>query len=198
MADGKDFEFIFYLDDDALETSLPAEMKELHAVVGSRIVLSQMWNECAKVARGDILMHCGDDIVFASHGWDTLVENAFNNQPDKILFVHGRDGFHEDRFGTHGFIHRKWMETVGYFVPPYFSCDWNDTWLNDVANMLGRRHYIEAIYTEHMHPDFHKREKDQTDLDRIDRGQRDGVMALYQEKLPEREADAAKLRAVMR
>ena len=94
-------------------------------------------------------------------------------------------------FGTHGFIHRNWVDTVGYFVPPYFSSDYNDTWLNDVANMIDRRIYVD-IKTEHMHPAFNKGPMDQTHIERLQRHQEDNVDALYATKLPERQADADK------
>jgi hypothetical protein len=110
--------------------------------------------------------------------------------------VHGYDGHQPKTFGTHGFIHKLWVEAVGYFVPPYFRCDWNDTWLNDVANMIGRRHYVDIV-TEHLHPVWGTRLLDQTDQDRMAAGQADNVDQLYRDKLPEREADAAKLRRII-
>jgi glycosyltransferase involved in cell wall biosynthesis len=197
------FEFVFYVDDDdpaSVETL--AEYHDTYdrvtCITGERVVLSQMWNVCFAHARGDVLMHCGDDIVFRSPGWDRMVLDAFDGQPDRILFVHGRDGVHDANFGTHGFIHRRWVETVGYFVPPYFSSDWNDTWLNDVANMLGRRRFLPDLYTEHMHPVVGKAEWDLTHQERMARHTRDNVDVLYASLAQERAEDAEKLGAVMR
>lgn len=163
-----------------------------------RMILSQYWNECAKRAKGDILMHLGDDIIFRTMGWDTSVKEVFAEYPDNIVFVYGNDGsnVHDGNFGTHGFIHRKWMETVGYFVPPYFSSDYNDTWLNDVAKMIGRHRHIQ-ILTEHMHPDLKKAEYDDVYTERIERHQRDNVGQIYDTKHNERLEDAEKLRSVM-
>lgn len=187
-------EFVVYRDND--DTSEYEYPRNKTIWEGERIVLSEMWNECAKKATGDILMHAGDDIVFKTQGWDTQVIEAFEQFPDKIAFVHGDDGFHGAAFGTHGFIHRNWMEAVGYFVPPYFSSDYNDTWLNDVANMIGRRVYI-PIVTEHMHWTFNKGPKDQTHLDRLERHQKDNVAQIYQDTLGKRMNDAEKLKCVM-
>lgn len=165
---------------------------------GDRVVLSEMWNECYEKAKGDILMHCGDDIIFRTYGWDTKVVEEFNRYPDNIVFVFGNDGSpHNGKFGTHGFIHRKWVETVGYFVPPYFSSDYNDTWLNDVARIIGRHNHID-ILTEHMHPDLGKGPLDQTHVDRLERHRRDNVAQIYADKLVERQKDAEKLMGVMR
>lgn len=164
-------------------------------IKGPRDVLSKLWNECHKVAKGPIFMHCGDDIRFRTPGWDRIVKDKFNEFPDKIVFLYGDDGFWTD-FGTHGFIHKNWTEAVGYFVPPYFSCDWNDSWLNDVAKMIGR-HVKIPIMTEHMHFAFSKREKDEVDKERETRGSEDNVQELYNSKSAERERDAEKLRKVI-
>ena len=191
-------EFVFYIDSDddtygdlsVLASKFNCDIKQ---VSGERIVLSQMWNECYKVCTGDILMHCGDDLRFRSENWDTVVRDKFNEFPDKIAFVFGNDGiWTPGEFGTHGFIHRNWAETVGYFVPPYFSSDYNDTWLNDVARGVGRWFYVD-IYTEHLHPTVGKSAWDQNHQDRLKRHASDNVAMIYKAKLKERMSDVAKL-----
>lgn len=161
-----------------------------------RTVLSKYWNMCYERAKGDILQHCGDDLVFRTNGWDTVVKNTFDEYPDKIVFVFGDDGHWKNTFGTHGFIHRKWAETVGYFVPPYYSSDYNDTHLNDVARAIGRHHYID-ILTEHMHPAFNKAEWDENHMERLERHRRDNVGLLYEMNAHERARDAKVLQEVI-
>jgi hypothetical protein len=142
-------------------------------------------------------MHCGDDIVFRTPGWDMLVREAFASSQDKILLVHGDDcSPNTDALATHGFLHRTWVETVGYFVPPYFSSDWNDVWLTEVADQIGRRVKI-PIVTEHLHYAFGKAERDQNTDEREERGRRDGVVEIFEKTAHERAADAQKLMAVM-
>jgi hypothetical protein len=197
-------ECVFYFDDDDKTSrtlrSDPAvfDGKRTVPVVGPRTVLSESWNRCADVAKGDILHHCGDDIVFRTRDWDELVEREFAATPDRILLVYGRDGIHDSNLSTHAFVHRRWVEALGYLCPPYFSSDWNDTWLFDVAGAIGRRRYLPELYTEHMHFSNGKAPLDQTHRERLERGARDNVAALYAEKALERQRDAAKLRAVMR
>ena len=191
-------EIIFYIDDDDDESlSKSRELSSHHnvrSIVGKRIVLSQMWNICHQHAVGEIFMHCGDDIIMRTSGWDSIVFNAFEEIHDKIAFVYGDDmnpGVIPN-FGTHGFIHRNWTDTIGYFVPPYFSSDWNDTWLNDVAKMLNR-HYQIPIQTEHMHPGAGKGVYDITHKERLERGRRDKVEQMYYAYHHERVRDAEKL-----
>ena len=190
----KDIEFSVYVDDDDQESAEVAQNLNVVVTVGPRVVLSEMWNVACKAASGDIFMHCGDDIIFRTPGWDQIIEKEFDKVPDKILFVHGDDlSGNAHNGGTHGFLHKNWVDVIGYFVPPLFSCDYNDTWLNWVADKIGRRVYVPAVVTEHMHPSFYKAELDETHLERISRGQRDDVVALWESTKPLRELDAYKL-----
>lgn len=187
-------EMVIYIDQDDKTYNLKEIRKAgVKVINGPRIVLSQMWNECYKRAQGPIYGHMGDDVIFRTKGWDTRVREAFEQFGDRIAFVYGDDGSPGGKdFGTHGFIHQKWIDTVGYFVPPYFSSDWNDTWLNDVSEMIKRHIYID-ILTDHMHPAFHKGPMDETHEERLTRGRDDDVGAIYGSKRDERETDAGKL-----
>ena len=192
-------EFVFREDDDACG-SVPADIMSLASVTvlcDSRTVLSSLWNECAEAATGDIMMHCGDDIVFQSKNWDTIISNEFQKHSDGILLAYGNDLLHGEKLSTHGFIHRNWVSAVGYFTAPYFSCDYGDTWLFDVAGLIGRRAYLPEVITEHMHPSVGKAEWDLNHQERVARGAHDNVEQVYRDKLPERKHDAEKLRAVM-
>lgn len=201
-SDISSIEFVIYTDgDDKSNNDVFQEYKDkvsIRHISGPRIVLSEMWNRCYENASADIFMHCGDDIRFRTKGWDDIVLSNFDRYPDKIVFLFGNDGVWEPgSFGTHGFIHRNWAEAVGYFVPPYFSSDFNDTWLNDVARMIGRHEYID-IYTEHLHPTANKHEWDQTHRERLERHEKDDCNNIYWSKADERQKDAEKLKYVMK
>jgi glycosyltransferase involved in cell wall biosynthesis len=189
-------EVVLYVDEDDQVSADMAEDLGWKYVQGPRICLSEMWNEAYKISTGDILMHAGDDIIFRTKSWDYHVVKAFSKFPDRLIFAHGDDGHWGKRFGTHGFIHKNWVDVVGYFVPPYFSSDYNDTWLNDVANRLGRRVYL-PIMTEHMHFLFGKAELDETHRERLDRHKRDNVGQLYDSLLPKRLEDVEKLKSAI-
>jgi len=185
-------EFVFYVDDDDDDTQKyfdSFEDSDIKFVHGPRIVLSETWNRCYDISSGDILFHCGDDIRFRTQGWDTIVRNKFSEFDDRIAFVFGYDGYGDPKNGgSHGFIHRNWVETIGYFVPPHFSSDYNDCWLNEVARIINRHFYVN-IYTEHLHPAAGKYIWDKTHIERLDRHDKDGVEALYKQLVNERESD---------
>ena len=118
-------EIVLYLDDDD-ETKLGYYGNLFTTyVVGPRITMTDYWNKCYEKCHGDIVMQMGDDVVFKTKGWDVMVEEEFAKWPDKIVLVHGDDldANFRSRFGTHSLVHRKWVETLGYFIPPYFSSE---------------------------------------------------------------------------
>ena len=165
LATGNNFEFVFYVDDDdSLSESginqLPPENTK--TVRGPRIPCGQCWNKAYEVCTGDIAMMCADDLLFHTPGWNNIVEAEFAAVPDKILFLFGNDGIQYEALGTHGFVHRRWVETLGYFTPPYFMSYYNDTWLDRLGRMSGRRKYLPNLNIEHIHPSVGKRPMDET------------------------------------
>jgi hypothetical protein len=189
-------EVVFYVDDDddTFPTALP--YSNWNAVRGPRIVMTDMWNKCAEKATGEILMQSGDDMLFKTKGWDEMVRRAFACFPDRLVLVHGDDGAHGNRFSTHSFVHRAWIDAVGYFLPPYFSSDFGDTWLNDVFNAVNRRICLPFV-TEHLHPMFGKGQWDKTHQERLERHKRDNPEELYRQLEPERIADIRKVAALL-
>jgi len=193
------FEFIICVDNDdpTRNQVLDQVTDDVRVVVTARQTLSKYWNECADHAKFDVLMQCGDDIIFQTDAWDIAVLRAFDDIPDKIALVHGDDGIQNGNIATHGFLHRRWMDTVGYFVPPYFASDYNDLWLTEVANALNRRVYLPNVYTEHMHPVIGKGPLDQTHQERLNRHVQENCDQVWRETEHLRRADVEKLRAVM-
>jgi hypothetical protein len=200
--DPQHLELVLYLDDDDptvdryLEQTLhwPTSIVEVR---GPRIVLSQTWNRCYEQAAGEILWHGNDDIRFNTQGWDRAIRQAFAEVADRILLVHGNDGIQGRNLATHGFLHRRWPETVGYFVPPHYASDYNDTHISEVADRLGRRRYLPELDIEHLHPVAGKAPLDQTHRDRLERHRLENVDVLYASKAHERVRDAELLRTVM-
>lgn len=166
-------------------------------VEGERSTLSGLWNECAVAADGSIFMQCADDIRFRTPGWPKIVTSAFREHPDKIAYVYGRDGIADERMATHGFMHRRWYEALGYFTWPEFSSDYGDLWNHTIAEKLGRLHYIPELYTEHLHPSAGKGEWDQTHQERMERDSVDKNAARWEQAQPDLEKAVETLRKVM-
>lgn len=182
-------------DDGAYQDYLKTEGVLFHQ--GPRLTHSDYYNKLAELASGDLLMMAGDDAIYRTPGWDAMVEEAFAACPDKILMVHGDDlGPNGKVFATHPIISRRWVDIVGRFTPPYFSGDWADTWLNDIANDLGRRLLLPFV-NEHMHWVWGKAEKDKTYADTDKRKFMDRTDVLYRDRIFERFAERDLLMAQM-
>lgn len=190
---------VVYVDEDDKETQRVCREHEdaIKMVVGPRVILTDCWNRCLPKAEGNILMQANDDIIFRTKGWDLMVEGAFAQCPDKILMVHGNDmGMHNERFGPHPFVHRRWVEVAGYFIPPYFWSEFGDTWLNDVFNGVNRRKYVPADI-EHMHYEFRKAPLDRTYQERLNKHATTNPAYTYGLKAEERSAQITKLAGLL-
>lgn len=183
-SDINNIELLIYIDDDD-EESIPAlqagaEKINLIAVQGNRLIGSQMYNELGKMATGDIIMFAADDIVFRTPHWDKIIQTEFDKYEDKILFVYGEDGYQHGRIGTHGFIHRYWMELLGYVLPPKLASAYTDEWITEIASRINRKNYKPDIIIEHLHPAVGKAPVDEVYQKRIEIA---GDLATYYKSL---------------
>jgi hypothetical protein len=192
-------EVVIYVDDDPeTEDYLLRDWPVVKRISGSKRLLSAYWNDCAAAATGDILMLANDDIVFHSEGWAVEVEKAFAESTDKILVVHADNGQpNAAEFCTHPFVHRRWYETVGYFVPPQFAGDYTDTWIWAVGAALKRLHYLPDVKIEHLHYLYQKSDYDETYASRVKMEQQSRYAQLFHELTARRMEDVEKLRKVM-
>jgi len=188
-------EIFVYIDEDDSISVNEAENLGIRYIIGKRKALSLCYNDLAKEASGEILMFGGDDIVFKLEGWDKIVIEKFSLFEDKVLFVTSWDGHEPGKLGTHGFLHRRWIDTVGYFLPPYFRSLCVDNWINDVAQALNRKLYLPEIIAEHIHYTTGTAKFDMTYADARLNYERDAFV--YTQTLEERIADVKKLKDVL-
>lgn len=199
-----DLAISFYVDDDDSSYTeefvkhqevrmQPAKVKFL---TGPRLVLSEAWNALWRNSTADILMHAGDDIVFRTEGWDDLVRSEFIRTPDRIALVYGDDSIQGERLATHSFVSRKSTEILGYFVPPYFKCDYNDTWLTELYTKANRKIYLPHMKIEHQH--FIKNPSLEDDTYREARQHLAEARKIWESTSAERNADAKKLLTYIR
>jgi len=192
-----------YLDDDDTEGIRGAQElndnypDNVYYLVGPRILMSQMPNELLKLTSDeDIIFLAGDDLVMRTDSWDQLVIEAFAKIEDRIALFYGVDGAesqHPADFATHPIIHRRWFDVLGYINPPYFSCDYADTWLNSLADAVGRK-YLLPIFNEHMHFTVGKSAFDSTYLEARKRFAEDNVPQQFTSLATTMEKDIQKLK----
>jgi glycosyltransferase involved in cell wall biosynthesis len=157
-SDPKLMEFAIKLDYDDT-TSFPIINKYEEKYPGSFRVLTsaransmgKVWNDCTKIATGELIMMGSDDFIYRTKGWDAVIRDLFTKSKDKILYVFGEDGIQHGRIGTHGVIHRKWLDIAGYYVPEELITHCHDLWLDFISMRIGRKIYVPSLVFEHCH-----------------------------------------------
>ena len=200
-ADRRDLvEICVYIDSDDEESKvfLEGQSNVKFTTSPTPLNLSQMWNYAyEKLATGDIIMLCADDLRFNTKSWDTIVRNKYQQSEDKLILVYGRDGIHDSNLSTHPFVHRRWIEISGFWLPPYFVSDYNDLWLFEVGKQLNRLQFCPDVYTEHLHHSVGKCSIDDTTQRRLDRHNTERPDILYNNTLHERQEQVRRLRSNM-
>ena len=157
VSDKNKIEFLIYLNDD--DSTLEQYKKLLdsnHYVIGPDQSTCFSWNQLANRSQGDIIMLAGDDMQFKTNNWDLEVEKAFGMFEDKICMIVPWDAntrnksanykektipviISDEPIGApHFFLHRNWINTLGYFAPPFFWHWYVDSYTQTVSRKLGR------------------------------------------------------------
>lgn len=142
-------EIILYLNDD--DPLLP-QYKDLidpeHYEIGPDRSPCYSWNLLADRAKHNILFLMGDDGEFVTENWDLKIIEKFNEYPDKIACVYPTNGAVSKNKNPHFCLHRNWVNTLGYFVPPQFWHWYVDTWTAKIAQQLNRYCLLEDVLVQ--------------------------------------------------
>ena len=145
-------EILFYVDND--DATFPKEIAELREVTvfrGPNIWISNAHNYLYVHSQGSIIFSAGDDMIFQTNGWDSIVREKFRLIPDGIGLVFGDDlGTHAGKIATHGFFHRNWVDALGTWVQPGRGSLW-DMWSTENATLLNRLFFVKELVIEHRH-----------------------------------------------
>lgn len=187
-ADPDNIEFVCYRDiDDKTKYEFVGNYIE---IIGKRVPGCDMLNDCQKIATGDIYMLMSDDFVFETKGWDKTVLDTFDKYPDKIVLVWLDDNCYRSRFAQSLFLHKNWVDTVGYFAAPYFATQYIDNWWNDIASIIGRKEFVRHFVVRHNWV-----ADDETHAEYMERSKQSKSRAFYNsmEMQEKRKIDAGKL-----
>ena len=140
---GMPIEIKLYLnEDDPLLSDYTNNLDSSMYTVGPNQSTSYSWNLMAEQAQFDILFLVGDDCNFVTQNWASKVLSAFGQYPDKIACVYPRAPSVSKYKSPHFCLHKNWITTLGYFLPPHFYHWYVDTWILEIAQQLGRHHLI--------------------------------------------------------
>lgn len=176
-------------DDPALEhyTYLQRNLRFIEIVKfqnnGKFLGLSTMWNKMAQCfpSTVDVFAMIGDDMVFMTKDWDENIIQEFQNGPkDNIMMVHCNDGMrgkgnkyeNVSPLPVNFFVHKNYVNTVGYFVEPYIENIHQDTWCQYIFSKVKRVKYKHDILIKHLHVSETKEKEDiiTTNLENLRKG----------------------------
>lgn len=158
-------EVLVYLDEDDPQRSAYPLMLIDEVLTGPSETLGKIWNQLARVAKGDLLMMANDDLVFATKDWDQrIIETIDRTRPaDDIFVAWADDGApNSAKRCTFPIVSRRWFELLGYLAPECFHFLWHDTWVGDIGKRLERTLPIADVLIEHRHFAFKKAAYDAT------------------------------------
>ncbi len=121
--------------------------------------LSIYWNSMVKKIDHEILAMVGDDMIFKTNDWDEKIINTFKDKKDNIHLVFCNDGMrgpgnkyeNAPPFPVNSFLHRDYIDTVGWYVQDIEPKGFQDTYLDKIFDILGRKIYYHDIIIKHMH-----------------------------------------------
>jgi len=145
-------------DDQCLEDykCLDFPRKDLISMhIGPRTIMSDMVNILYDQSKQEEIIYFGaDDLLMRTEHWDEVIRKGFDRFLDKLVLFFGRDDCESQHiskeFSSHPVIHRNFVDAVGYVSPPIFTCDFADTWINDIFKRIGRVEKL-PYYNEHVH-----------------------------------------------
>lgn len=175
-------ELSLYIDDDDIETikkyeKMKEKNKNVRAVIGPRpkSITEGLNLAYENSTSNNLFFMVGDDCSVKTQEWDRIVMEEFDKFDDKILLVYGYDGVQGRRMATQIFIHKNWIDALGYLMPPH---PMSDRWLSEVATGIDRRVYRRDLVLKHI---YKRTRGDKTHTDRL--GNRKADRRTYGSKL---------------
>ena len=162
---------------------------------GKFIGLGRIWNILANQCPDEIFGYLGNDMIFRTPNWDEIILNEFqtNCPEDKIQLIYCNDDHRPGDMCVNAFIHRRYMEVVGYFIREEFLINWSDRWLMQMFGAFNRLRYLSNVHIYHNHWVFGERKKDNT-AERMGAADQGGISdKLWPSLAPERVKEIEKL-----
>jgi hypothetical protein len=85
----------------------------------------------------EIYMITADDARYDTPGWDDLVRRKFSEYPDGVLLAFPHDPMSADT-STYPLFGWNWLRTLQMTFPGYFPFWFDDKWVNQIGQLVGR------------------------------------------------------------
>jgi hypothetical protein len=137
---GCEVEILLYLnEDDSKLKEYKILIDSKHYSIGPDRSPGYSWNLLAQQAKYDIIFLMGDDAYNTTDNWGEIVLKTFDLYKDKIVMVvPDIKRISKKEFCPHFLLHKNWIKTLEYFIPPHFHQHYVDSWTREVAKALNR------------------------------------------------------------
>lgn len=146
-------ELVFKCDSDDLATIEYLCKLPYRLLVGPRKEgyksLPSFYNEMARVAEGDLLICCNDDVVFKTKDWPRLVLEEANKYPDGVFNIGVNTGLNDENY-PFSIVSRRLVEMVGFLNDERLL--FSDIFLLDVARHFNRAVRLKSVMMFHDWP----------------------------------------------
>lgn len=142
------FDVWLYIDNDDAVTinflnsdKLKKYSFTIHWVIGERPVSQgEMVNKLVHACTSNpgIYIPTGDDYIYSEPDWDIKIRDAFNAVPDRIALIHIPDPYSVYDEVTLPIVSAEWLNITGHLFTEYFPFWYDDIWLGEVAQLIGR------------------------------------------------------------
>ncbi len=82
---------------------------------------------------------CTDDYVFVTKNWDEEIRNVSLLYPDRLALFYANDPIVSRDELTWPVVTAEWVNAVGFFFTEYFPYWFDDSWLDQVSQMINRK-----------------------------------------------------------
>lgn len=103
---------------------------------------SILWQASGRTA--EIYMVLGDDVRFATTGWDNVLREVATKFPDGIFLASPHDPMTADTC-TYPVFGWCWLETLGQLFCGHFPFWYDDRWVHQIGEMAGRYAWLPIV-----------------------------------------------------
>ena len=151
----EDISIYCYLDSDDSKAKEYESFSQVNYTTGDPISISKSWNIIAAKAYDEgasVFIMGNDDVIYQTPQWNEILRKHLSELSHRYFCCWFRDGIKNERHATFPVLTREWYELLGHrFTPGIFHHQFNDTWIFDIAKKANVCHYIEEIFTPHLH-----------------------------------------------
>lgn len=103
-------------------------------------MLNSIANEALKTS--EIIVPMPDDYEIETKKWDIVTLNSFKENGNFPICGFFKDPLVPTNQATFTVLNKKWITTIGYYLTTYFPFWFDDVWIDEISQMIGKKKEI--------------------------------------------------------